>query len=145
MYKIMYRTLIRLQRWAGWSGQLMFTDLETVAFPCHKPQMKIDYFKLAKPKSITADASPGKTVSRLIFFLFLYKNIRCGYSSELPRRGNSDEYPQHMFWWKNKKNINTFWPKKQLNWSYNCRCLFLCQFSLILAHNELLKENCLNI
>ena len=32
-----------------------------------------------------------------IIFLFLLKNIDCGYSLELPRRGGSYEYPQSMF------------------------------------------------
>ena len=49
---------------------------------------------------------------RSIFFLFLHKNICCGYSLEAPRRGASNEYPQHMFSWRNKKNINTFGLKK---------------------------------
>ena len=38
-----------------------------------------------------------------IFFLFLLKNIDCGYSLEPPRRGGSNEYLQSMFWaetWK---------------------------------------------
>ena len=30
------------------------------------------------------------------------------YSLEAPHRGASNEYPQHMFSWRNKKNINTF-------------------------------------
>ena len=37
------------------------------------------------------------------FFLFLLKNIVCGYSLEPPRRGGSNEYPQSNFWaeiWK---------------------------------------------
>ena len=42
----------------------------------------------------------------LIFFLFLLENICCGYSSEAPRQGASDEYPQHMFSRRNKKNIS---------------------------------------
>ena len=36
-------------------------------------------------------------------FLFLLKNIDCGYLLEPPRRGGSNEYPQSMFWaevWK---------------------------------------------
>ena len=41
----------------------------------------------------------------LIFFLCLHENICCGYSLEAPHRGASNEYPQHMFSWKNKKNI----------------------------------------
>ena len=34
------------------------------------------------------------------FFLCLQKNICCGYSSDAPRRGASNEYPQHMFLWR---------------------------------------------
>ena len=40
-----------------------------------------------------------------ISFLFLNKNICCGYSLEAPRRGASNEYPQHMYLLRNKKNI----------------------------------------
>ena len=39
----------------------------------------------------------------LIFFLFLIQNIDCGYTLEPPRRGVPNEYPQSMFWIKNKK------------------------------------------
>ena len=44
--------------------------------------------------------------------LFLHENICCGYSLEAPQQGASNEYPQHMFLWRNKKNINTFGLKK---------------------------------
>ena len=69
-----------------------------------------------------------------IVFLFLDKRICCGYSLEqhillmrrfqceqkhvvlysleVPHRGTSNEYPQHMFSSRNKKNIGTFWLKK---------------------------------
>ena len=40
----------------------------------------------------------------VLFFLFLLKNIDCGYSLELPQRGSSNEYPQSMFLSRNKKN-----------------------------------------
>ena len=40
----------------------------------------------------------------LIFFLIFAQNIYCGYTLEPPRRGGSNEYPQYMFWSKNKKN-----------------------------------------
>ena len=46
-----------------------------------------------------------------LFFLFLLQNIDCGYSLEPPRRGGSNEYPQSMFWSKNKKNIKNFQQK----------------------------------
>ena len=37
---------------------------------------------------------------------------RRGASNEYPLQGTSNEYPQHMFLWRNKKNINTFGLKK---------------------------------
>ena len=43
----------------------------------------------------------------LIFFLFLLKNIDCGYSLEPPRRGSSNEYPQSMFWAEIRKIMYT--------------------------------------
>ena len=41
----------------------------------------------------------------LITFLFLNENICCGYSLEVPQRGASNEYPQHRYSLRNKKNI----------------------------------------
>ena len=40
-------------------------------------------------------------------FLIFAQNIDCGYMLEPPRRGGSNEYPQSMFWSKNKKNRYT--------------------------------------
>ena len=34
------------------------------------------------------------------------------YSLEAPRRGASNEYPQHMFSWRNKKDISIFLDEK---------------------------------
>ena len=48
----------------------------------------------------------------IIFFLFRHKKIYCGYSLEALHWGASNEYPQHMFSWRNKKNIKTFLLKK---------------------------------
>ena len=46
---------------------------------------------------------------RRIFDIFLIfaQNIDCGYTLEPPCRGGSNEYPQSMFWSKNKKNRYT--------------------------------------
>ena len=50
----------------------------------------------------------------IIFFLFLDENICCGYSLEAPRfsyfltKTASNEYPQHMFLSRNKKDISIF-------------------------------------
>ena len=35
-------------------------------------------------------------------FLIFAQNIDCGYTLEPPRRGGSNEYPQSMFWSKNR-------------------------------------------
>ena len=46
-----------------------------------------------------------------LFFLFLLKNIDCGYSLELPHRGGSNVYPQSMFWseiWKISEFLSEF-------------------------------------
>ena len=48
----------------------------------------------------------------IIFSLFLHENICCGYSLEVPQQGTSNEYPQHMFLWRNKKDISIFRVKK---------------------------------
>ena len=40
-------------------------------------------------------------------FLIFAQNIYCGYTLEPPHRGGSNEYPQSMFWSKNKKNRYT--------------------------------------
>ena len=41
------------------------------------------------------------------FFLIFAQNIDCGCTLEPPHRGGSNEYPQFMFWSKNKKNRYT--------------------------------------
>ena len=43
-----------------------------------------------------------------IIFLFLLKNIDCGYALEPPRRGGSNAYPQSIFWAEIWKNIRIF-------------------------------------
>ena len=44
-----------------------------------------------------------------MFFLILHENICCGYSLEASPRGISNEYPQHMISWRNKKKNQYFW------------------------------------
>ena len=39
-----------------------------------------------------------------LIFLFLHKNICCGYSLEAPCRGASNDYPQYMFLLRNGEN-----------------------------------------
>ena len=44
---------------------------------------------------------------KIVIFLIFAQNIDCGYTLEPPRRGGSNEYPQSMFWSKNKINRYT--------------------------------------
>ena len=57
--------------------------------------------------------APDKRGINKIFFLFLHENIGCGYSLEVSRRDTSNEYPQHMFLWRNKKNYQNILVKKR--------------------------------
>ena len=67
-----------------------------------------------------------KIFSNVFFFIFLIfaQNIDCGYTLELPRQGGSNEYPQSMFWNKNKKkrytpaNPSFFYLKVGFKWVY---------------------------
>ena len=41
---------------------------------------------------------------KMIVYIFSHKTyIHCGYKLEPPRPGGSNEYPQCMFWGKNKR------------------------------------------
>ena len=67
--------------------------------PLHYENMPMQYteiFKIAK----------NENFQQKIFDIFLIfaQNIDCGYTLEPPRLGGSNEYPQSMFWSKNKKN-----------------------------------------
>ena len=44
------------------------------------------------------------TMYVLIFFIFLLKNIDCGYSLEPPQQGSFNKYPQSMLLSRNKEN-----------------------------------------
>ena len=48
----------------------------------------------------------------MILLLFLNEYICCGYSLEAPHSGAFNEYPQHMFWLRNKNDISIFRMKK---------------------------------
>ena len=56
-----------------------------------------DFFQLKKK---------NENSIRIFFYIFhiFAQNIDCGYALEPPRRGGSNEYPQCMFWSKNKKD-----------------------------------------
>ena len=65
----------------------------------HYENMPMQYTEIFSPVKI-------EKIHGNIFDIFA-QNIDCGYTLEPPRRGGSNEYPQSMFWSKNKKNRYT--------------------------------------
>ena len=61
---------------------------------------KYDYWYMQQTQ-----VSVYRTIGALV--LIFAQNIDYGYTLEPPRRGGSNEYPQSMFWRKNKKNRYT--------------------------------------
>ena len=68
----------------------------------HYENMPMQYTEIFK-------AVKNENFQKKIFAIFLIfaQNIDCGYTLEPPRRVGSNEYPQSMFWNKNKKNRYT--------------------------------------
>ena len=59
-------------------------------------------YKSKNRRKNTPDSAFPRTL--YIFLISRQKHV-CGYSLEAPRRGASNEYPQHMFWSSNKKTV----------------------------------------
>ena len=68
----------------------------------HYENLPMQYTKIFSPVKI-------ENFHDIIFAIFhiFAQNIDCGYTLEPPRRGGSNEYPQSMFWSKNKKDRYT--------------------------------------
>ena len=62
------------------------------------------------------------------FSLVLHKNVCCGYSLESPRRGDSNEYLQHIFYGEMWKII----PKLSSNTILICSSAFLHHKNIVL-------------
>ena len=71
----------------------------------------------------------GFTGVYILFFLFLLKNIDCGYSLEPPRRGGSNEYQQSMFWAEIWKISDFFYLKMFSFWRWNFPYIRIEMFS----------------
>ena len=46
--------------------------------------------------------APNNRRIQVKIFLFIHGKIRCAYSLEASHRGASNEYPQHIFSWREK-------------------------------------------
>ena len=74
---------------------------ETQCHPLRKQAHEInaDFFSYVKTENFIGNC--------FYICLIFAQNIDCGNTLEPPRRGGSNEYPQSMFWSKNKKNRST--------------------------------------
>ena len=81
----------------------------------------------------------------LTMFLWIHKNICCGYSLESPWRGDSNEYPQHMFLWINKKNYLKIITKYSL-YLFHCSLLIITWSVNVVgstpAHDMQVRKSC---
>ena len=71
-------------------------------FAFHYENMPMQY-----TKNFSALKIENSQLKIFDIFLIFAQNIDCGYTLEPPRQGGSNEYPQSMFWSKNKKNRYT--------------------------------------
>ena len=77
-----------------------FVETMLLQYFVHHENLPMQYTEIFKViKNIKKNHS-----KKFDIFLIFAQNIECGYTLEPPCRGGSNEYPQSMFWSKNKKN-----------------------------------------
>ena len=91
------KTVIKSMR----RGILVYDSFARIHYE-NMPMQYTEIFKLVKNENFQ--------LKLLDIFLIFAQNIDCGYTLEPPRRGGSNEYPQSMFWRKNK-NQRTIGPE----------------------------------
>ena len=99
------------QQWRPWSDCRCAGWAEP-SLSAHRP------FLMARPISQATFFHPESTNIPLVSL----QNHMLWYSLELPHQGTSNEYPQCIFLWKNKRNI--YWIP-QLIWSYTGLCIYI--------------------
>ena len=103
------KVLIRFCRCVEWFGQCRLIWVSAVClwynnlFPCFGWNSHSSKWGAYLNRYFLI--SPQKTI-------YMYVFVEMWYSLELPCRGNSNEYPQYMFLWRNMNNFK--WQK----WSY---------------------------
>ena len=74
-----------------------------------------------------------------MFFLIFHENVCCGYLLEAPHQGISNEYPFHMFSYRNKKTIMSFLSGARLQFIFflcNCILIHYCAAEQSVAGNQ---------
>ena len=80
-------------------------------------QTKDHFMLFVSSWNLALTIAPAKTNIETNLFLISRQKHMCGYSLEEPHWGSSNEYPQHMFLSRNKKNIGNFYWKHCLIWN----------------------------
>ena len=75
---------------------------------CDIPILQRMSIKLSQQSDMTeTESRKSNKKTKIDIFLNILLKTDCGYTLESPRQGSSNEYPQSMFWSKNKKNRYT--------------------------------------
>ena len=102
--------IFKLFPFASWPGAKI--NPERLELPLSRTNFHVP----PPPSTQTAHIAVAKSSFQMnIFLIYPQKNLYCRYSLEVPQRGTSNEYLQHMFLWINKKTIINFWLTKMLS------------------------------
>ena len=91
---------------------------------------------------IIFDNSPYKQMLWVLMWVLINCNICCGYSLASPQRGDSNEYSQHMFLWRNKQNYPSIITKHTpylFHWYMTLLMMlkfYFCIFSTIIVYPQ---------
>ena len=115
---ILIRVYPKCAKWRFWSGYMNHGWVRMSKGTCTfsdvaariNLSLETKWRKNKKEECITSGTCPNKVVFEGNILSFLASNTYCGFTLELHQRGNSNEYRQDMFWWKNdeKYPVNTF-------------------------------------
>ena len=119
---------MQVAHWTWWWQSLVAWHCRSVwSLPCHSAA-DAGGLALSMAKSHWHGALCSAHKGNSLFFLFLLKNIDCGYSLELPHWGSSKKYQnlcfeqkyekisEYMFWAEIWKNFRIFYLKIFIVW-----------------------------
>ena len=104
LFLVSYKTKLPspCRRGVGHISPLLYLPIDSATFSCLST---LSLGKLAHAIHRDFFSCKNRKFHQKMFDICLIfaQNIDCGYMLDQPRRGGSNEYPQPMFWIKNKK------------------------------------------
>ena len=107
LYALVREDLIRSHKCAGWSESFFPAGKIWAFFSCCASIYTVSHYEntpIQIYRNFTTKEKENFQIKNSDNFHISAQNIDCGYSLEPPRRGGSNQYPQSMFFWQNKKN-----------------------------------------